>query len=88
MSHSSGGGKSSLIVPLAAILRDGDSDYVYVRQKDKYVRRQVTLGVQRDGKAIVEKGLAAGDLVVTHGALFLGNQNSGIGVKSFAIGQP
>ena len=73
----SGSGKSALVVPLAAILRDGDSDFVYVKQKDRYVRRQVTLGAQHDGKAIVEKGLATGDLVVTHGALFLGNQHSG-----------
>jgi RND family efflux transporter MFP subunit len=73
----SGNGKSALAVPLEAILHDGDSDFVYVKQKDKYLRRQVTLGAQRDGRAIVEKGLAAGDMVVTHGALFLGNQNSG-----------
>ncbi len=73
----SGSGKSVLVVPLAAILRDGDSDFVYVKQKDKYARRPVTLGAQRDGKAIVEKGLKSGELVVTHGALFLGNQNSG-----------
>ncbi len=73
----SGSGKPALTVPLEAILRDGDSDFLYVKQKDKYVRRQVTLGMQRDGKASVEKGLTAGELVVIHGALFLGNRNSG-----------
>ena len=71
------GGKSVLVVPLSAVLRDGDSDFVYVKQNDKYARRQVTLGPQRDGKTVVEKGVAAGDLVVTHGALFLGNQTGG-----------
>lgn len=73
----SGVGKSVLTVPLSALLHDGDSDFLYLKEKDAYVRHQVTLGAQRDGKAVVEKGLAAGDLVVTHGALFLGNKNSG-----------
>ena len=73
----SGLGKPALTVPLDAILHDGDSDFVYVKQNDKYVHRQVTLGAQHDGKARVEKGLTIGDLIVTHGALFLGNQNGG-----------
>ena len=73
----SGEGKAALIVPLEAVLHDGDSDFVYVKKKEKYLRRQVTLGAQRDGKAIVEKGLTAGDLIVIHGALFLGNRNGG-----------
>lgn len=71
------GGAAAVTVPLAAIVRDGDSDFVYVKQGEKYVRRVVTLGAERDGQAVVQKGLATGEQVVTHGALFLGSQNSG-----------
>lgn len=62
------------IVPLTAVVHDGDSDYVYVSAgKDKYDRRKVTLGEQRgEGQVAITQGLTGTETIVTHGALYLG----------------
>jgi cobalt-zinc-cadmium efflux system membrane fusion protein len=65
------------VVPLEAVQHDGDSDYVYISEGGNYVKRSVSLGVQRSGRCVVQKGLREGDRVVTQGALFLGSQASG-----------
>jgi RND family efflux transporter MFP subunit len=62
------------IVPLTAVVHDGDSDYVFVETgHGKYDRRQVTLGDQRgEGLVAITRGLTGDEIIVTHGALFLG----------------
>jgi cobalt-zinc-cadmium efflux system membrane fusion protein len=67
-------GATVALVPLDAILHDGEEDYVYVADGKKYVRRKVRLGPQRNGDSVVLEGLKSGETVVTHGALFLGSQ--------------
>ena len=64
-----------LILPLTAVVRDGDSDYVFVSVgKGKFDRRKVVLGEQRgESEVVIEQGIRDGDEVVTHGALFLGS---------------
>ena len=73
------GGSSALseavpVIPLTAVVHDGDSDYVYTASADrKYTRVKVALGEQRgEGKVLITKGLKPGDTIVTHGALYLG----------------
>jgi hypothetical protein len=65
---------STPIVPLTAVVHDGDNDYVFIARGDgKYDRRQVTLGDQRgESDVSITKGLSGSETVVTHGALYLG----------------
>jgi len=67
-------GESVVLVPLEAIQHDGEEDYVYVVEGKQYLRRKVKLGAQRNGQSVVTEGLKAGEQIVTHGALFLGEQ--------------
>lgn len=62
------------IVPLTAVVHDGDNDYVFIAAGGlNYLRRQVTLGDQRgEGRVAIVKGLTGGEMIVTHGALYLG----------------
>lgn len=62
------------IVPLTAVVHDGNSDYVFIAQGNgKYDRREVTLGDQRgEDRVAIAKGLTGDEMIVTHGALYLG----------------
>lgn len=64
------------VVPMDAIQHDSDSDYVYVAEGNKYVRRNVTVGLQKNGECTVTTGLNPNEYVVSQGALFLGTQAS------------
>jgi RND family efflux transporter MFP subunit len=63
------------IVPLTAVVHDGDDDFVFIAaEKGKYDRRKVTLGDQRgEGQVAITRGLSGSETIVTHGALFLGS---------------
>jgi RND family efflux transporter MFP subunit len=65
---------STPIVPLTAVVHDGNNDYVFIASgTGKYNRRQVTLGDQRgESDVSITKGLSGGETIVTHGALYLG----------------
>jgi len=65
---------STPIVPLTAVIHDGDSDYVFVAAgSGKYDRRKVTLGEQRgEGLVAITHGLIGSETIVTHGAIYLG----------------
>jgi len=71
------GRRPDLTVPLAAIQHDGDNDYIYVVSGAQYRKRQVKLGPSLGDRCVVLSGLRAGEQVVTHGALFLGNRADG-----------
>ena len=69
-----------MIVPLAAMQRDGDSDYVYVAAGWQVrAARRVSWARSATAKAALSEAVCRpGERVVTHGALFLGDQsNSG-----------
>ncbi len=76
MAITAGRGQAAPTVPLAAVQHDADSDYVYVAQGGRYVRRTVSLGAQKGGYCVVTTGLRPGERVVTQGAIFLGGQAS------------
>jgi len=60
--------REGLVVPNAAIKREGDERFVYVEANGRLVKRPVTIGVRQGGVTEVKKGVAANDLVVTSAA--------------------
>ena len=69
-----GVGKALPTVPLEAIQRDENADFVYVAAGKNYTKRQVQIGSQRDGKVEIVSGLRSGETIVTRGALFSGRR--------------
>ncbi len=62
----------TVLIPASAVIREGASSYVYVqRNANQFEKRAVTLGSSKDEESEVEKGLKAGDVIVTEGALLL-----------------
>jgi len=58
----------ALVIPQAAIAQDQAGTYVFVVDaQNKAVMRPVKVEMQRDGTAVVKKGLAAGDRVIVQG---------------------
>jgi multidrug efflux pump subunit AcrA (membrane-fusion protein) len=68
----------TLVVPVAAVLRDDKNEpIVYVQQEPgKYAQRSVTIGDQQDGLVAITGGLQEGETVVSDGSLFLQFANS------------
>jgi RND family efflux transporter MFP subunit len=59
--------KNVLLVPSAAIVRDGDETAVFVAVGEKAVRRDVETGVTDGSHVEITKGIKAGDAVIVHG---------------------
>jgi HlyD family secretion protein len=59
--------KAVVVVPRAAVRKDGDKDVVFVVQGDHVERRAVGLAASQGDEAVVTSGLAAGERVVTEG---------------------
>jgi membrane fusion protein, multidrug efflux system len=59
---------NAVTVPAEVVQRGPNQLYVYVIKPDSTVeRRRVTVGLMRDGVAVIESGLAVGESVVTDG---------------------
>jgi cobalt-zinc-cadmium efflux system membrane fusion protein len=58
-------------VPAGAVYLFGDDHYAFVKQGDSFVRKAVSVGTQHDDALTILSGLSPGDVVVTHGVLFL-----------------
>jgi len=56
-----------LAVPLAAVLEDGSEKIVFVKEKERFVRREIETGAIDGDYQQVVKGLKAGDKVVIEG---------------------
>ena len=63
--------KSAIVVPLSAIVSDGPLRYVFVKEKDAYLKHDVRLGARDDRVVEVLDGLVPGDEVVVSGAYAL-----------------
>ena len=59
--------KQVLLVPLSAIVREGEETAVFVVSGDKAQRKPVTLGLADAGHVEVKSGIAAGDKVIVTG---------------------
>jgi len=57
-----------VVVPVPAVQRGPDGPYVFVIKPDQTVEmRPVTVGPDESGTAVIEKGLTAGETIVTDG---------------------
>jgi multidrug efflux pump subunit AcrA (membrane-fusion protein) len=59
--------KGVLVVPHAAVTREGDDAFVFVVSGGKAERRSVMLGLSDDTSTEIRSGVKAGELVVTSG---------------------
>jgi membrane fusion protein, multidrug efflux system len=76
--------RNSVVVPSKAISTGQNGDYVYVVKSDNTVEsRTVVIGTTFEGDTVVEKGLRAGETVVTDGQVRL-SQGVHITVKNAA----
>lgn len=74
LSISTGKSGSALVLPLSALLHEGGKTYAYTRSGERFIKRELRIGREFNGKGVVESGLQEGDRVVTHGALYLANR--------------
>lgn len=66
---------AKVALPASAVLSDGLTSYVYVKEKDGSLKRRVvTAGSSSAGKMPILAGLEPGDQVVVQGAILLDNQ--------------
>lgn len=69
--------RTTLVIPEEALLPQGRRNYVFVAREDddgyRAERRAVRTGSRRPGEVEIIEGLSAGELVVTHGGLRLGD---------------
>ena len=66
---------SAPVVPIAAVIRDGDLASVWVETEPmRFQRRKVEIGIEQDGLVQIRNGLAVGELVVARGAIFVDNE--------------
>jgi cobalt-zinc-cadmium efflux system membrane fusion protein len=71
-----GGGEPAPVVPIEAVIRDGEQASVWVaREPMLFHRRKVKIGLERDGRVQVLEGVTAGESVVGRGAVFVDNES-------------
>lgn len=64
-----------LTVPNAAVVREGNKDYVFVQAgPQKFVLREISLGAEENDRRVVISGVHQGERIVTDGAFHLNNQ--------------
>ena len=64
-----------LTVPNAAVVREGNKDYVFVQDgPHKCVLREISLGEEENDRRVVLSGVQQGERIVTDGAFHLNNQ--------------
>jgi cobalt-zinc-cadmium efflux system membrane fusion protein len=65
----------SLSIPMTGVVRNGDGTMAawVTADRHQFDQRIISVGLQRDGRYQVLDGLKAGELAVSHGAIFLSN---------------
>jgi len=53
-----------IALPLRFVKNDKKGNFVYVKEKDKKVKKYVEIGEEIDGKIVIEKGLKVGETIV------------------------
>lgn len=67
--------RRQLTVDAAAVVREENRDYVFVKAEgNAYRLTRVELGAQREGRRVVLTGLREGEPVVADGAFHLNNE--------------
>jgi cobalt-zinc-cadmium efflux system membrane fusion protein len=71
-----GGGEPAPVVPVEAVIRDGEQASIWVaREPMLFHRRKVKIGLEREGRVQVLEGVQAGESVVGRGAVFVDNES-------------
>ena len=71
-----------LTVPNAAVVREGNKDYVFVQEGPRQcVLREISLGEEEDDRRVVFSGVQQGEHIVTDGAFHLNNQRKQNSIK-------
>jgi membrane fusion protein, heavy metal efflux system len=71
-----------LTVPNTAVVREGNSDYVFVQTGTaRYVLRDVSLGEEENDYRVVLSGVQENEQIVTEGAFHLNNQRKQNAIK-------
>ncbi len=71
-----------LTIPNAAVVREDNKDYVFVRSAPlKYVLREVSLGDEENDRRVLLSGVRADEHIVTDGAFHLNNQRKQNAIK-------
>jgi cobalt-zinc-cadmium efflux system membrane fusion protein len=66
-----------LVVPLTAVVRQDDHDYVFVQEPDNFFRlTPVKLAAEQNGQRVVLEGLKPGSRIVSDGAFHLNNHRN------------
>lgn len=66
-----------IAVPVAAVVRENDADYVFVEQSSGlYKLTQVKLAPEQKGQRVVLEGLTAGNRIISEGAFHLNNHRN------------
>jgi len=72
-----------LVVPITAVVRQDDTDHVFVEESDKNFRlTPVTLAAEHGGQRVVLDGLKPGMRIVTEGAFHLNNHRNLKGMEN------
>jgi cobalt-zinc-cadmium efflux system membrane fusion protein len=62
----------AIVVPLSALITEGEGDQVFVSVGDgHYKRRDVKVGLRLRDRAVIAEGLKPGEVIVSQGALLL-----------------
>lgn len=62
-------------VPVEAVIRDSSAAAVWVQREPLlFERRKVNIGLEQDDRVQIREGLAAGERVVSRGAIFIDNE--------------
>ena len=70
------GGEPLPVVPVEAVIRDGETSVVWVeREPLLFSRRKVKVGLERDGRVQVLEGVKPGEQVVGRGAVYVDNES-------------
>ena len=66
-----------LVVPITAVVRQDDADYVFVQEPENYFRlTPVKLAAEQNGQRVVLEGLKTGTRIVSDGAFHLNNHRN------------
>ena len=62
----------ALVIPSSAVLQEENNTFIFVQtEKNKFVKRSVTVVTGNENEVIVQSGLTANETVVTDGAIYL-----------------
>ena len=64
-------GVQSVVIPISALITDGPTPFVFIKDGDAYIKRDILPGARNDRFLEVKDGLVPGDVVVTKGAYLL-----------------